>query len=479
MSGDVTLPGAARSTAEAENLIRRVEEKHDLLRVELDGWCVWPLFRLAAGYTLEQLPVSPAPPVPRARRLRLAAADLGGALRLRRSPWLVKSLVSGLADVEDGRYKDVWFDELLDALPGAVKVDGVNNPAFLERRALARHPSRMTSGGLDFAAGLLGRLPDPPALAAAAAALAAAWEAEVGPGVLTAQWFHAGLARYRWMKRLWSAVLARVRPRVVFTADPGENALSAAAREFGARVLEMQHGSIDRHHHAYGWTGYAARYRDRMPLPHHLLLYGEHWRGELAANGFWDPQIVVAGSLRMDAYRARRAAPADGTRMVLVTSQGIDTVRVAAFLAEFLQATPDADLRLVVKLHPAYEREKDAYARVMADPRVTVLLGSEGESTFDLLVRAHLHLSVSSTCHYEALGLGVPTAILPFATHEIVEPLRVAGHATLLAAPADLTALLREGGGPRVPPEVSAYYFAPDALRRVRALLDGGAPAGT
>lgn len=469
---DVTLPGAARSTAEAEALLRRVEEKHDLLRVQMDGWCVWPLFRLAAGYALEQLPVSPTPPIPRARRLRLAAADLGGALRLRRSPWLVKSLVSGLADVEDGRYKDVWFEELLDALPGAVKVDGVNNPAFLERRALARHPSRMTSSGMDVAAGLLGRLPEPPRVAAAASALAAPWESEVGPGVLTAEWFRAGLARYRWTKRLWSAVLARVRPRLVFTADPGENALSAAARESGARVLEMQHGSIDRHHHAYGWTGYASAYRDRMPLPHHLLVYGDHWRGELAANGFWQPQVVVAGSLRMDAYRARRAARGDGTRTLVVTSQGIDTARVAAFLAEFLSAEPDPSLRLVVKLHPGYERAKDAYAALAGDGRVEVLLGSEGESTFDLLARAHLHLSVSSTCHYEALGLGVPTAVLPFATHEIVQPLCAAGHARLLAEPADLAALLREGGGPRVPPEVSGYYFAPDALCRVRALMD-------
>jgi hypothetical protein len=479
VSGDTTPASAERSTAEAEELIRQVEEEHDLLRVELDGWCVWPLFRLGVGYMLQERLTSPAAPVPRTRRLQRAAADVAGALRLRRSPWLVKSLVSGLVDVEDGRYKDIWFDELLDALPNAVKVDGVNNPAFLDRRALARHPSAMTSGGLEVAAGVLSRLPDPPLLAAAAAALAAPWEAKVGPGILTPQWFRAGLARYRWMKRLWSTVLARVRPGVVFTADPGENALCAAAREAGARVLEMQHGSIDRHHHAYGWTGYAAGYRDRMPLPHHLLLYGEHWREELTANGFWEPQAVVVGSLRMDAYRARRPQPADSPRVVLVTSQGIDTAEVAAFLAEFLRIVPDADLRLVVKLHPGYERVKDAYGEVMTDPRATVLLGSEGESTFDLLLRTHLHLSVSSTCHYEALGLGVPTAILPFATHEIVEPLRAAGHATLLGAPTDLAALLREGAGRGVPPEVSGYYFAPDALRRVRALLDGEAWAGS
>lgn len=473
MSADVILPGARRSTAEAEELVRRVEETHDLLRVQLDGWCVWPVFRLAAGYALEDLPVSPAPTVPRSRRLNLAAADAAGALRLRRSRWLVKSLVSGLADEEGGRYKDVWFEALLDALPGAVKIDGVNNPAFLERRARARHPSRMTSGLLDVAAGALGRLKVPAQVDEAARTFAAAWEAEVGPGVLTEAWFRAGLVRHRWMKRLWSAVLARVRPEVVFTADPGEYALAAAARQAGARVLEMQHGSIDRHHHAYGWTPYAARYRDRMPLPHHLLLQGEHWRRELAPNGFWEPQVVVAGSLRMDAYRARRTPPRDGTRMVLVTSQGIDTARVAAFLDEFLRGEADEKLRLIVKLHPAYEREKDAYAAVMADPRATVLLGTEGESTFDLLTRANLHLSVSSTCHYEALGLGVPTAILPFATHEIVEPLRAAGHARRLDAPADLSALLRHADGERVPEAVSAYYFAPGALANIQALLPG------
>jgi hypothetical protein len=467
------LPGAQMSTAHAEALLRRVEETHDLLRVQVDGWCVWPLFRLAAGYALEQLPLAAQPPLSRETRLRLAAADLRGLLRLRRSDWLVKSMVSGLADVEDGRFKDVWFEELLDALPGAVKVDGINSAGFLARRALARRPGEMTTALADFAAGSLTRLPPTRAEREAAAALAAAWAAEVGPERFPAAWFLGGLLRFRWLKRLWGLVLARVRPRWVFTADPGENALTAAARERGARVLELQHGSIDRDHHAYGWTGYAAGYADRMPHPHQLLLYGEHWRAELAGNGYWGDRAVVAGSLRMDAYRARRAAPADGTRTLVVTSQGIDTDRVAAFLDELLRVEPDPAVRLVVKLHPAYEREKSAYAGVMRDPRAAVQLGGEGDSTFDLLTRAQLHASISSTCHYEALGLGVPTAVLPFTTHEIVEPLVRAGQARTAASPAELAALLRGGAG--AAGTWGAHYFAPDALGRIRSLMEGGA----
>jgi hypothetical protein len=467
------------STAHAEALLRRVEETHDLLRVRVDGWCVWPLFRLAAGYALEQLPLTPPAPVARNTRLRWAADDLRAAPRLRRSDWLVKSAVSGLADEENGRFRDVWFEELLDALPGAVKIDAVNSAAFAERRALARRPSELTTGLIDFAGGMLTRLPPTREERRAADALAAAWAGEVGPERFPPAWFLGGLLRFRWLRRMWGIVLARVRPRWVFTADPGENALVAAARDRGATVLELQHGSIDRDHHAYGWTAYAAAYRDRMPLPHRLLLYGEHWRRELDGNGFWGDRAVVAGSLRMDAYRARRVAPEPGVRTIVVTSQGIDTARVAGFLAEFLRQEADAGVRLVVKLHPAYERQKDAYAALAADLRVSVLLGSEGPSTFDLLTRAQLHASISSTCHYEALGLGVPTAILPYATHEIVEPLHRAGQAALLRAPAELSALLRSPDAPAAAGETGAYYFAPGALDRIRALLDGGAFHGS
>lgn len=453
--------------------LRSFEREHNLLRHEVDGWCAWPILRLAVGYSLEQLALAKRESMRRAERVALAAEDLTGLVRLRPVRYLVKSSVSGLVDEQGGRYKDVWFGDLLDVLPGVVKVDGINNPAFLPRRARAHWKGDLTTTLFDGAAAALARAHRPAQVTTAARGIARSLHAEFGPDRFQVAWVESVLAQFYWSKRAYSALLSRIRPQYVLTADPGEAALVAAARERGIEVLEMQHGVIYGNHHAYGWSQYALPYRERMPIPHELLLYGSFWKEELDRNGFWGNALRVVGSLRVDTYRSHRACrPAGGPRTVLVTTQGIDTDEVVRFLSEFLQGVDGVSLRLIVKLHPAYEQRKDPYTAALgADPRVTVLLGSEGASTFDLLTRADLHVSISSTCHYEAIGLGVPTAVLPFTTHEIVRPLWEAGHARLLRSPGDLRDLVREKGALRVCDAVSGYYFAPGALENLCARL--------
>lgn len=462
------------NSAQIERRLRAFEGEHDLLKHELDGWCVWPLLRLAVGYGLEQFSLAPRARLGRVQRSRLMVEDMAGLARLRRAPFFVKSSLSGLVDEREGLYDDVWFGGLLATLPAVVKVDGVTNPAFLPRRARARHRAGLTTTLFDTAAAVLTRTRIPPDVSVVARKVADSLRAEFASDRFPAVWVERTLARFFWSKRIYTKILSRVRPRVVLSADPGEYALVAAAREQGIRVLELQHGSIDRDHHAYGWSEYACQYRDQMPLPDELLLYGAYWKQELDHHGFWGGTTRVVGSLRMDTYRSRRSARPEGDHpTILVTTQGIETERVVQFLSAFLRQTSETAFRLIIKLHPACEQKKDVYlAAVNGDPRVSVLLGSEGFSTFDLLTRADLHVSVSSTCHYEAIGLGVPTAVLPFATHEIVRPLVDAGHAILLQSSGDLGALVaNDAAHTAVSDAVSGHYFAHGALDAVRERL--------
>jgi hypothetical protein len=380
----------------------------------------------------------------------------------------------------DGRFKDVWFDDLLPALRTYVKLEAVNNPDFVPRRASALIPSDLTTAPLEVLAGVLSRGSDSREVSEAANGIAACLERELGVRGFPAPVLARQLRHFRWSRRLYAAVLARVRPRHVLTADPGEHALTAAAKDRGIEVVELQHGFLDRvSHPSYGWTEYAAPYKRRMTVADRLFLYGEHWKAELAANGFWgDEALRAVGSPRVDQYRRLRAASPRRTGPTIVfATQGLEVARAAAFVAEFLElARDDAGLSLAIKLHPLYDRDPAPYlAAVRGDPRVRVLTGAEGETTFELLARADLHLSVSSTCHYEALGLGVPTVVLPFATHEIMRPLVAAGHATLVRTPGELLEVARGTGRAGAPDSLSDYYFTSGALdNMVRELGEAG-----
>jgi hypothetical protein len=122
-------------------------------------------------------------------------------------------------------------------------------------------------------------------------------------------------------------------------------------------------------------------------------------------------------------------------------------------------------------LHPG-EVDKTKYQLTFADLReVTTYLSSEGKSTFELLAEADLHASIYSTCHYEALGLGRPTAILPFTNHETVFHLLDTGYAFLVETPQDMLTLLNKSRNMLVPPEVGNYFFTHNTLENLHQLI--------
>jgi hypothetical protein len=468
--------GAAAGLYEAvARRVREIEVKHDLLRYEVGGWCAWVVLRFAVSLALSKEAIASAEAMGVRERLVNAGRDLAGLLTVRRARYVVNTYVSGLLEQEDGSYKDIWVDDFLHSLPRSsfVKIDTLNRPTFRERRRAAWVKSDLTTTVFELAAGALSRLGGPRHVRLAARQISERVEAELEPGVLGARRALLRLRRFHWLKVLYRWLLARIRPAYLIIEDPSEHALIAAAKECGVTVVELQHGFVDgRYHMSYAWTPDARRYRPRMPIADRLLLYGEHWRRELEGGGFWSGALRVVGSVRMDQYRRRRAGRAADGRTIVWTTQGLDVEATVAFMQGLLaELEAERDVRLWVKLHPAAETDKRPYAGLATDPRVRVWLGTEEPSTYALLSRAALHVSISSTCHYEALGLGVPTVIVPFTSHELALPLYAAGHASLARTPRELADVLRGLGAHAVPPEVGAYYFSEGALEAMRREL--------
>lgn len=276
-------------------------------------------------------------------------------------------------------------------------------------------------------------------------------------------------------RRAYGAIIGRVRPRFVLVADAGEHALVAAAKEQGSLVLELQHGIADASNPGYAWPAWAVPQRPSMPVPDRLLLHGEHWRRELGGGPFWNDALRVVGSPRIDRYRRLPVERPAEACTVLFTAQGLDVANVTAFLSESLERVRGrASVRIAVRLHPVYDTDKAPWLSGLAGvgDRVQVLAGDEGDTTLALLRRAHLHVSIASASHYDAIGLGVPTVILPFRTHEVVLPLAQAGHAQVARTPQELADLMAGWRDLTVPDAVSEYYFRPGARDHILRELD-------
>ena len=463
--------GGPQTPSTVHDWICSLEERRRLFDHTLDGWCVWPIFRKAVADRVSSVdsgPTGPRQPAG-ARPYRRYLADAADFLRLPKSALMVKTYVSGLLDQdEDGRYRDIWFDDVLVAAGGGVKVQALNSASFLARRQRSVVPDSITTSLMDFAAqSVLQRLAPPPAVAAASSSLYRALREEVGE-LLPEAAIRGVLVDFHWKRVFYRQLLRRVEPRLVLVADFGEYALCSVAKEAGIGTYELQHGVSDRYHPAYALPEMASQVRERIPMADRLLLYGEYWRDEMEAGGYWRDHVDVTGSPRIDRWR-RRASGRSRRHALLVTYQGRHGDAIARIISECLDAAPEGTLEIIVKLHPVFEGANETLvSRLDGIPGVTVVPGNEG-STLDLLGTVRMHASVSSAAHYESLALGTPTAVLALPGYEAVGDLVVSGHAILVENGGDLLRAFDAAAG--VPADVGARYFSTGSVNRMLGAL--------
>ena len=463
----------ARSAAEIFGRICEAEERLNLFQHQLDGWCVWPIFRKTVADRLGGTQHATASGVSAGRGWILphALRDIGKLARLERSETLVKTYSSGLLDRDDdGRYRDIWFDDLLDELGAATKIEALNSTSFLSRRPNRVRPESLTTS----LSSLIGnsvvpRMPASREVRRVADALAAVL-AEAFGDVLSANAIVAVLAGFQWERRFYKTVLRWVKPRRVLIADYGEYALASVAKEMSVPVLELQHGVTDRYHPAYSWTAAPLNYRDKMPIADRLLVYGEFWKEEMETGGYWNGYLDVTGSPRIDRWRARKLSWSERRRAIVLTTQGIHS-RALAEIVRSAAAVAGADLEILIKLHPVFEGANRELADLLEGcPRVTIIPAADAVSTLDLLGKVKLHASVSSATHFDALALGTPTAVIALPGHEVVLPLVTRGDAKLVRSGEDMVSVFSAAA--EVPANVGACYFSTDALRRTRAAVE-------
>lgn len=467
---------SARSTNDAitcDEVIREIEEQRDLLQYEVDGWCIWPLLRFPTQMILQALePVLSAVRDPFAT-VRLTAGainDMVSLIRLPRAPFICKTFSSALGEQTGNRYKDIWFDDLL-AGDASVRVRTLNSPAFRQRRAFALVPENITTAHIDFAAAAARRFHLPNKVRAACAAVSSVLNEELGKFAPSTAWIEAQVRHFIVAKEAYKRIIRRVKPRWALTVDASEHALYAAALEMGVGTVEFQHGYSDRFHSAYSWTRSALARKDRMPLPQRIFLYGDHAHREFDFHGFWGSALATVGNMRIDSYRRNeRVAQADVIKVV-VTTQGIAVPELISFIRGFLTAGAKQPLQVAVKLHPIYDDRKPEYAAALAaDPRVTVYRASEGPSTYMLLRGADYNVTISSSSHYDALGLGAQTVVLPLRSYQSAKLLADDGYALLAESPSALAQITadRQRARNEMAPE---FFFKPGAIQNIRREL--------
>lgn len=464
-----------RSEAEVASILEEFEARTGVFDLSVEGISLWRLLRFEISFMMQdlglrrsQVPVS-----------QILLSLLGAAGQFATAPrdvaFLGATVVSALRMFDERGWHDVYFDPVIDGIGGGAKMMYLDARGFgdNERGAFRRPVFNDTS--LVAASAALGRLfpaRDDPAFHRLSQLIVA----DLDLPAFSPERIRRKYSVLKWRVRLYRLVLNRLRPRCLLVPNSGQFALFLAANSLGIPFVEMQHG-IFSDKHPDNLPAEALRHdRRSLMLPDLFTVYGDYWMnvlGDSALGRLGRIRAVGAPLIaRSRALRDRSFVADPGKPVLTLTSQGLASDQLADFMARFLALCP-APLQLNIRLHPGYEASANPYAERFADdPRVVLWPGNSRPDTYEMIAMSDLHLSISSACHYEALGIGTPTGIIALPSHEIVRNLADRGDAILIDSPAALADLIGKRGWSAVPSQTSDYYFRGDHVASLRGILD-------
>lgn len=464
-----------RTEAEAAIILGRFESEHRLFELSVEGVSIWRLLRFPVGFALQNLPFE---------RTHLPRGDLLVSLMrslrdLARLPggvrYAVKSYVSALRVLGEGGYEDIYFERLLEEVPGGVRLFSFNAAGYAGRRGSSSAPT-IDCTAVTILGALLARVFPVREGDAAFARLSTLIADDLGLEGFPSGRIRRMFSSFWWQSRLYGWVLRRLGARTVLAADTGERALLAACQRLGGRFIELQHGIFTPDHpDALPAHALRAAQTTELLLPDRVALYGDYWFSRQSGSALGKAgRLLSAGSSVIEKLRARRMAafrPAEDCPHMVVTTQGIDRDALIAFLSRFL-ALYEEPCALTVKLHPAYDSSRELYNKMLGgDSRVRIVSGRDDPNTYELIAGSDLHLSIASACHYDALGIGTPTLVIGLAGYPLVQDLLDAGDALFAGSPEALAEIVSQRAWKVVSPAVSDKYYRHGFVQNLLSLI--------
>jgi hypothetical protein len=465
-----------RTEAEVYEILEKFERKNEAFSMSVKGISVWRILRTPIGLALQNLSLEQRP-IPRYELFKAFFYSLRDLIRpVKTFRFAVKSYVSALRVPNNGRYEDIYFERLLEKMPGGIRLFSLNAANYSSRKHSAIVPSIDCS-----AISILGNL------------LARIFPVREGDIIFTKlnsliannlelnnfsqRRIRLMFSSFWWQSRMYKLLLRRLGVKVVFSADTGERALLNASQNELIHFIEFQHGIFTENHPDS--IPVASLYNVKninLLLPDMIALYGDHWVAcqshTILANL---NRLFSIGSHVIEKFRAERAVkftPNQNCPRLILTSQGIAQNTLIDFLTEFLNLYK-GDCILIVKLHPYYDRLPDAFKKALGeDSRIQIISGDQDPNAYELIAQSDLHLSIASACHYDALGIGTPTVIIGIEGYQLVNNLLETGDAIFAGNPKDLAEIISKRNWKSISKAVSEKYYRSNFFKNLFFVLE-------
>ena len=205
---------------------------------------------------------------------------------------------------------------------------------------------------------------------------------------------------------------------------PDMMGLTAAARQRGVRVVDLQHGKQGKFHGMYcGWYDIPPGESGHITIPDNFWCWGQPSCNHILASrpDRRTHRPFIGGFPWLDYYRTHRDASnpsligeKKNMRVVLVTTQprySANGEPIPDFILDYLRTEP-VNIKFIFRCHPNDALGSEyCHHRLASIPKTLVSIDNGQSNLYDQLLNATHHLTAFSSCCYEASAFGIPTLL--------------------------------------------------------------------
>lgn len=209
-----------------------------------------------------------------------------------------------------------------------------------------------------------------------------------------------------------------IRPTTIYlTVSYGKGALIKAAKELNITTVELQHGTFSKFHLGYSFP---KRYEPLAYFPDRFFVWEEFWK-TLIVLPISDQNVVVNGFAHMQHEKAAYKNMEKNRKQVVVLSQGAIGEKIAKTILKNIQYFSDMNIKY--KLHPGeYDRWK-TYPSLCELAKYGNIEIIKDCDLYQLFAGSYYQVGVFSTAIYEGLEFGCKTVLLDIEGIEYMEAL--------------------------------------------------------
>jgi hypothetical protein len=402
------------SNKEISKIINRFEKNNDILKYQYENWSLWPIIRWHVIRDLQNRKDDLAKQ--KEKKKKMIFPIIKNLLKISRaSPkdYFVYTFSRFRSENKKGLSKDIYFDDVINsARNNFIKCEeqiGKGLTPYGENTFINCDFSLLP---IHFFAEKLSKIRNISMLNEKTIEMWKIIEYEFKNLTFDFQKIKHKVYVFYFTKLLFKYLFKFLKTKkIFFIGQP--LAMIAAAKELKIVCIEFQHGYLDRFHHGYSYGSYSKKYKPQLPLPEKIMLYGDFFKDELKHTNFWiDEQLYTIGKKTLQKYRESHLIKKSNNKnkRILITTQGFDTKNLIKFYDNFFSVI-NKEYNVTIKLHPQYDKYHQDWKKLVKNYE-NVNLSNEIDS-IKLINECDIHMTIWSTTHIEAIGLGKTSIVMP------------------------------------------------------------------